>query len=122
MWGKNRTTHNHSTVYNMYIPDECSVVLGEVEGTLESEVIQGRPECLYGALGHGLERLVENGSVFTLQQPQKANLTWIDRVLKQGCPCNNNKQIGTPKCINFVCTHNVPLNPTPPYIACLQTL
>ena len=62
------------TCGKVHIPDECAIILSEVKRTLEAQVVQCLAECLDGVLGERLQALIQNSSIFTLQQAQKTNL------------------------------------------------
>ena len=68
-----QTLHSLSDSSAM-IPDEGSIILGQVERTLETQVIQRLPEFEDGPFSKRLQRLIQNGSILSLNQTKQANL------------------------------------------------
>ena len=58
----------------IYLPNKSAVIPGDVERTLESQILHGRVESLDGCLCQWLQSLVEYSTIFSFNQTQKPNL------------------------------------------------
>ena len=55
-------------------PDECAIILGQVERAGETELIKSLSECSDSRLCQGLQRLIQDTGILSLQETQKTQL------------------------------------------------